>query len=377
MAERGPLLSAAAASDLRPAIRAEAFAQGFVLCGFAAVQPIPHREFVSAWLAAGKAGSMEYLEKGFARRLDPGQILPGVRTLITLAYPYAPPPPEPLDWRAELRGRIAGYAAGLDYHHVVRQKLDAVAHAIQRRIPAARALTYVDTGAILEREWATLGGVGWFGKNTMVLHRVHGSWFFLGEILIDLELEPDPPVADHCGTCRRCLDDCPTGALEGNYGLDARLCISYLTIELRGAIPRELRPRMANWVFGCDVCQDVCPWNARAEPSDRRREILLPYLPDLLALDPEGFRARYRQTALWRTGREGMARNAAVALGNSGNPDAVGPLARALRQDPSPLVRGHAAWALGTLGGAAARAELERARRDIDAAVRAEAEAGL
>jgi len=364
------------AAELEGAIRAAATRQGFALCGFAPLQPIPHARFLEDWIAAGNAAGMGYIEKGLRRRLDPTLLLRGLRSLITLAFPYRPPAaaPDP-DWRAALRGRVAAYAAGPDYHRVVLARLDAVGAAIAELAPGARTLTYVDTGAILEREWANLGGLGWFGKNTMLLHRVHGSWFFLGEILTDLELSPAPMVADHCGTCRRCLNDCPTGALADGYRLDSRLCISYLTIEHRGWLPRELRPQMGNWIFGCDVCQEVCPWNAPAEQPDAT---LHPHLPEVLALDDDAFAARFRGTALWRTKREGLARNAAVALGNSGNREAVPHLVRALAGDDSPVVRGHAAWSLGVLGGAGARAALERAARaDASEAVRDEAEAAL
>ena len=347
---------------MKPAIRAAAEAQGFVLAGFAAVRPPPHADFLRHWLATGNAAGMAYLGKGLARRLDPTLLLAGMRSLVTLAFPYAPPPSPPGDWREALRGRVAAYAAGPDYHRVVLARLDAVGEAIRRLAPGARTLTYVDTGAILEREWAHLGGVGWFGKNTMLLHRLRGSWFFLGEILTDLEFDPEPLVADHCGTCRRCLDDCPTGALRGGYALDSRLCISYLTIEHRGPLPHELRPRMGNWIFGCDVCQEVCPWNA-TEGETAEAAILNPYLPELLALDDAAFAARFRPTALWRAKREGLLRNTAIALGNSGNPEAVPFLETALAADPSALVRGHAAWALGAIGGAQARSALNRARR--------------
>jgi epoxyqueuosine reductase len=357
-------------------IRREASRQGFSLCGFAPVRVPPHAEFVRGWLDAGNAAGMAYIEKGYRRRVDPRLILPEVRTIVTLAYPYAAPPAADPAWRERLRGRVAAYAAGVDYHRTVLGALDRVAAAIRVRVAGSRVLTYVDTGAILEREWANLGGLGWFGKNTMLLHRLGGSWFFLGEILTDLVFEADPLVDDHCGTCRRCLDACPTGALADGYRLDARLCISYLTIEHRGPIPRELRARMGNWIFGCDVCQEVCPWNAHGG-SSAAVELLQPHLPELLALDESAFAARFRHTALWRAKRDGLLRNVAVALGNTGNAEAVPPLARALGADPSPLVRGHAAWALGELGGAAARAALERARGDRDEWVRSEIESAL
>src|SRR4030095_6201893 len=212
--------------------------------------------------------------------------------------------------------------------------------------------------------------LGWIGRNTLLLHRHAGSYFFLAELLTDLELAPAPLPADHCGTCTRCLGGGPTGALTAS-AMDPRRSISYLTIEHRSAIPIDLRPALENWIFGCDVCQEVCPWNRNARsPAD---DAMTPHLPDVLARDAAAFRARYRGTAVLRTRRRGLLRNVAVALGNSGNPDAVPPLVAALA-DPEPLVRGHAAWALGRLGGPAARDALERTRRtDVDPDVRGEA----
>jgi epoxyqueuosine reductase len=233
--------------------------------------------------------------------------------------------------------------------------------------PPARFRGSVDTGAILEREWAMRAGLGWIGRNTLVLHRTGGSYFFLAELFTDLTLDELPLPADHCGSCTRCLAVCPTGALEA-YAMDPRRCISYLTIEHRGPIPLELRPALENWIFGCDLCQEVCPWNGDArDPADD--PALAPYLPDLLTLDEPGFEARFAATVLARTKRRGLLRNVAVALGNSDNPEAVAPLADALG-DPEPLVRSHAAWALGRLSGPAARRALEAARRresDADA----------
>ncbi len=250
--------------------------------------------------------------------------------------------------------------------------LERLIGRLHTRWPAAMFRPYVDTGPLLEREWAMRAQMGWIGRNTLLLHRHAGSYFFLAELLTDLDLAAAPLPADHCGTCTRCLTACPTGALT-DYAMDPRRCISYLTIEHRSAIPRELRPALENWIFGCDVCQEVCPWNRDASsPGDRA---LAPFLPDLLALDASAFRARYRHTAVTRTRRRGLLRNVAVALGNSGNPDAVPPLVAALA-DPEPLVRGHAAWALGRLGGRTAHDALERVRRaDVDPDVRAEAEA--
>ncbi len=346
---------------IKDQIRAAALELGFARCGFARPTRPPHADFVELWVEEGNAAGMAYLGKRLGRRLDPTNVLKTVRSIITLSNRYAPPPLPPHDWRESLRGRIAAYALGGDYHKAIGPRLAQLARQIEMLTPGSRALWYIDTGAILEREWASLGGIGWFGKNTNILRRDDGSWFFLGEIFTSLDLEPDAPVADHCGTCTRCLDSCPTGALAPGYKLDARRCISYWTIEHRGAIPLEMRPLLGNWIFGCDECQEVCPWNDDHKPPEAAASPLLPYLPDLLALDDAAFEATYRDTSLWRTKRDGLLRNVAIALGNSGNPGAVPALGTALRSDASPLVRLHSAWALGVLGTSAARTALDRA----------------
>jgi len=351
-------------------------AAGFPLVGCVPVAPLPVAKRFHDWLADGRAGEMQYLARRPERRLDPRVQFPWARSFVCVGFPYRPPPPPPHDWRTTLRGRIAAYAAGPDYHRTMRARLDGLARVLEARFPGSRHLSYVDTGAILEREWARRAGIGWIAKNTLVLHRHAGSYFFLGELVTDLELDAVPLPADHCGTCMRCVAACPTGALEQGYTMEPRRCISYLTIEHRSAIPRELRPAIENWVFGCDVCQEVCPWNADA--TDRTEAAwLAPPLDELVRLDAGAFAARYGGTAVTRTGRRGLVRNAAVALGNSGNPAAVPPLVAALA-DGDPLVRGHAAWALGRLGGAAARTALERARRhEPSAETRAEIDAAL
>jgi epoxyqueuosine reductase len=302
---------------------------------------------------------MGYLPRRAAERLDARHAFPWARSVVSLAYPYRPPPPPPNDWRESLVGRVAAYARGADYHDRVVELCDRLAARLVARHPGARFLSYVDTGPIVEREWAMRAGIGWIGKNTLVLERGAGSYFFLAELVTDLELDDAPPPADHCGTCARCMVACPTGALDVAYQMEPRRCLSYLTIEHRGAIPVELRPRLDNWIFGCDLCQTACPWNPGAAEPDAW---LAPHLPELLALDADAFRARFDRTAIAHTKRRGLLRNVAVALGNSGNPAAIAPLTAALR-DPEPLVRGHAAWALGRLGSADARGALERARR--------------
>jgi epoxyqueuosine reductase len=355
-------------------IAAEARSTGFTLAGCAPVVPLAVGPFLARWLADGRAGEMDWLARRTDERLDPRARFAWARAVISVGYPYLPPPPPRDDWRETLHGRIAAYALGEDYHRHVRSRLDRLAARLRDVFPDARFHAYVDTGPVLEREWGMRAGVGWIGKNTLVLHRTAGSYFFLGELLTDLQLDAAPLPVDHCGTCTRCVSGCPTGALERGYTMDPRRCISYLTIEHRGALPVELRPHLGNWIFGCDVCQEVCPWNAAARTADATAE-LSPSLPALLALDRAGFRARYGKTAVARTKRRGLLRNVAVALGNSGNPAAVPALSAAL-DDVEPLVRAHAAWALGRIGGGAARGALDRARaREPEPTAAAEIEA--
>jgi len=357
-------------------IAAAARALGFSRAGTAPLAPLPVGPFLQAWLAEGRAGEMGYLARRTVERIDPSAARPWARAVISLAYPYRPPPPPPGDWRATLTGRIAAYALGVDYHARVGTLLGALAARLAAAFPGARFQAYVDTGPVLEREWAMRAGLGWIGKHTLLLDRAAGSYFFLAELFTDLELAASPLPADHCGTCARCHAACPTGALGPGYTMDPRRCLSYLTIEHRSALPVELRPQLGNWIFGCDLCQEACPWNGEArDPAGA--EALAPHLPSLLALDEPGFRARFGKTAVARAKRRGLLRNAAVALGNSGNPDAVPALAAVLA-DPEPLVRGHAAWALGCLGGAAARRALEAARaRETDGGAAAEIGAAL
>jgi epoxyqueuosine reductase len=358
---------------------------GFVLVGFSQLRRLKEREdFYRRWLADGAHASMAYLAREPERRFDPRRLDARYKSVVSLGYPYSPAAlPEnagSIDWRAELRGRIAAYALGPDYHDYVLKRARTVADMITRERVGAIARAYVDTGPVFEREWAVEARLGWFGKNTMLLNRDHGSYFFLAEIFTDLEFEPSAePYREHCGICRRCIDLCPTGALADGYVMRSDLCISYQTIENRGPIPRELRPKLGNWIFGCDICNEVCPWNGDASSVDANAALdLLPHLPDLLALDDEAFSARFTKSAVKRTKRRGLLRNVAVVLGNTRNPDAIPPLTRALESEREPLIRSHAAWALGQVGGTAARRALERARsRDDDPAVRAEIAAAL
>ena len=346
-------------------VKARARELGFGRAAIGPASPPDHAAAFEAWLDAGHAGSMAYLERSRDKRRDPGGVLPGARSVVACALGYFQ--------GAEAAGPagVARYAWGDDYHAVMESRLRALADTIADLVPGAESRTYVDTGPLLERDLAARAGLGWIGKNTMLLHAELGSFFFVGTVLTTAEIETDAAVPDRCGTCTRCLDACPTGAFVGPYVLDARRCIAYLTIEHRGAIPSELRGGVGGWVFGCDVCQDVCPWNRHApvgaEPAFQPRPH--PALADLLALDETAYQEAYRGSPLKRARREGLARNAAVVLGNRARPEDEPALLQALGH-AEPTVRGHAAWALGRHGTARGCAALLAARaREADPSV--------
>lgn len=338
--------------DLTKRVAEQAHRIGFDLVGVTHPALSDHTAFYADWLAQGYHAEMGYMARPDAveKRADPCRIMPQARSIIVVGMNYYAGDPLLTEG---LRGRVARYAWGTDYHTVMVKKLRQLADWIAEQIgqPVARR-AHVDTGPLLERELAQRAGLGWIGKNTNLIHPELGSYFFLGELLLDLELEPDMPfAADRCGNCTACLDACPTGALTASRTLDARRCISYLTIEHRGSIPAEIRPLLGDRVFGCDTCQEVCPWNrsfarSTGEPAFAPRPgQVAPDLIELLKLDDDGFRARFRDTPLWRAGRAGLARNAAVVLGNLGDPSVVPALERAL-SDLEPSVAEHAAWAL-------------------------------
>lgn len=357
-----------------------AFMLGFALIGFAPIKRLSQREdFFHHWLDEGKAGEMTWLAREPARRFDPRLLDGRLRGVISLAYPYPAPKPPSFAPDSELRGRIAAYALGPDYHDVVLKKARLVANVLDAEAPENIARVYVDTGPVFEREWAAEARLGWFGRNTNLINRHIGSYFFLAEIFTNVAFDgPLDHYRDHCGTCRKCLDLCPTGALTEGYRLEPRLCISYLTIEHRGPIPRHLRSRLGNWIFGCDVCQEVCPWNGDATREAPINEDLAPLLTDLMKLDDDGFRRRFGKTAIKRTKRRGLLRNAAIALGNSSNPAAVPVLVQSLQNEPEALVRAHAAWALGRFDTVEARTALKAARtRDSEPLVQAEIDDAL
>ncbi len=371
------------AGGLAGRIREEARRLGFEAVGFARAEAHPHASRLRDWLARGRHGAMGWMARDPERRADPREVLPEARTVISLAASYYRGGHEESAGIGALRGRIARYAWGRDYHRRLRRRLQALGTALRALAPNARWLAYVDTGPVLERGWAERAGIGWIGKHTNVILQGRGSWFFLGEILTDLEIPPGEPARDHCGTCSRCMPACPTGAIVAPYVLDSRRCISYLTIENHGPIPLEVRPLIGTRIFGCDDCQEACPWNRFAVPTTHpdfaeREGQQAPELLPLLALDEQGFQERFQGTALRRARRSGLVRNVAVALGNLGDPRAVPALAAALAGDPSPLVRAHAAWALGRIGGGAARAALKPAAgRERDPGVRGEIEQAL
>jgi len=319
---------------LEDRLKAAAYGLGFDLCGIAAFGPADTTAQFDAWLAAGYHGEMAYL----ARRRE----VTGVTHAIVVALDYGGKEPD---------GPVARYARGRDYHDVMLERLAELHRWLEAEVGRpVSGKAYVDTGPILERDLARRAGLGWFGKNTMLIHPRLGSFFFLGAILVDLELTTDAPFeSEHCGTCTRCLDACPTQALVAPGVMDARRCISYLTIELKGAIPETLRSGLGDHVYGCDVCQEVCPWNVRFaraldEPALAPRAEI--DAVEMLALDDAGFRERYRGTAVTRAKRRGLARNAAVVLGNRGDASALPVLERAASEDPDPVVREHAAWAI-------------------------------
>lgn len=370
-------------AQLKSELLEQARLMGFELAGIAAATPAETRAAYLEWVEAGRHGEMHYLARDPERRSDPSRVWPEVGSVLVVGINYHTWEPGRAEAADPLRGQVARYALGDDYHDVIADKLRALLAWAQERFGAdVQGRAYVDAGPLLERDLAARAGLGWFGKNTCILNREQGSYFFLGALLLNVALPPDAPTTRHCGTCSRCLDVCPTGAFLQPFVLDARRCISYLTIELRGPIPPEMRPLVGNWIFGCDLCQEVCPWNRKAaagtEPAFQPRAALrTPELIPLLELTQEQFSETFRRSPVKRTKRRGLLRNVCVALGNSGDPAAVPALAQALEHEEA-LVRGHAAWALGRLGGdEAERALRRRLHGETDEWVRSEIGAAL
>jgi len=364
-------------------IREKAYDLGFDLIGVAPASRAPHADAFASWVEAGFAASMGYMKRNIERRQDPRQVLPGARSVVVVGLSYFTADPVDDLWNDPSRGRISRYAWGPDYHDALIRRLDQLADFIARNARAdIRHRAYVDTGPVLERDFAAQAGLGFIGKNTCLISPTLGSYLFLGEVLVNVDLEYDAPAANageridvlcsevpqetqlgrqpirsprrrvgSCGACTRCLTACPTGALMAPYILDSSRCISYLTIELKGTIPIDLRPSMGNWIFGCDECQSICPWPRRfARPTGERcvehdPEWCAPRLLDLIAMDEGAFRARFGGGPVLRARRRGLLRNVAIALANWGDPQAMPALQRAT-EDPEPLVREHAAWAI-------------------------------
>jgi epoxyqueuosine reductase len=363
---RGPL----PAADLTDRLKAEARRLGFDQVGIApAVAPPDYPRFLE-WLEAGHAAGMDYLDRHAGVRAHPDRLLEGVRSVIVVSFVYGRPEPVP---PTATQGKVARYARGADYHDVLWRRLDALLAWLRAECPGLRGRAVADTAPLLERDFARLAGLGWIGKNTMLIDRRLGSFTVLGALLVDLELRPDAPHhAGHCGTCTRCLDACPTDAFAGPYQLDARRCISYWTIEHKGPIAAPPAEQLGDWVFGCDICQDVCPWNRKAPPGrtpelEPRPEWTNPDLIAWLTSDPASFRRSLKGTALSRARRAGLLRNAALLLGRRGEaavaavPALIGRL-----DDPDPVIRGAAAWALGRIATEEALDALRGHRDDPD-----------
>ena len=339
--------------ELEQAIKGLAKELGFDLVRITSAEPL-YRDEEAAIHRIGQGlmdGLPWFSEERVRRAAHPEVLMPEAKSIIALAMSYYTGEPA-VDDELGPRGKVARYAWGYDYHNVLKERLhqfvnrlsDAVGQPVQARI-------FVDDGPLLERAVAERAGLGWFGKNTMILTPTHGSWIFLGEVITDLELKPDKPLQKNCGQCTMCIDKCPTGAIIAPYVIDGPRCISYLTIECRGPIPRQLRPLVGDWVFGCDLCQDVCPVNRNVTDSqepgfEQRHDFAAPALIPLLGISDEEFRERFRNSPIKRAKRIGLQRNVCVALGNIGDPAAVPALITALTER-EPLVRSHAAWALG------------------------------
>ena len=366
-------------SPLKQLVLAEAHAAGFDTAHVTtpgAIGPMV-AERLDRFLAEGRHGDMSWMAASAERRRHPLGLWPDARSIVVVGMSYAPVG-DPLAVLTERdRGAISCYAQCKDYHDVVKSGLKRVAGVLARESGAA-VKVFVDTAPLMEKPLGEAAGVGWQGKHTNLVSREHGSWLFLGALLTSAELEPDAPEADHCGSCTRCLEVCPTDAFPAPYQLDARRCIAYLTIEHKGHIPTQFRKAIGNRVFGCDDCLAVCPWNKFAAVARETRLQALagaasPPLAELLALDDAAFRKRFAGTPVKRTGRDRVVRNALIAAGNSGDAKLV-PLVERLLDDASPLVRAMAIWALGQLAEAADWATLKRARvaNESDLAVRAE-----
>jgi len=333
---------------MKEALAAHAKALGFDLCRVARCEAPPHAREFETWLDEGRAGEMTWMERNKERRMDPQSVLPGAKALIVLAMNYWQGAEEEPGVPGSPVPRIARYAWGDDYHDLIEKKLESLDEFLKKRGGVQKC--YVDTGPVLERDFAAKAGAGWHGKSTMLINEKLGTWFFLAEILTTLEFAEDAPQPDRCGRCTRCIDACPTNAITAPYQLDARKCISYLTIELKGSIPEDLRPLIGDRIYGCDDCLTACPWNRFAQASSEtafamRSSVAGMSLTGFLDLDDDGFRALFRKSPIKRIKRRGFLRNVCVALGNTGTPADIPALEKSAL-DPEPLIAEHAVWAI-------------------------------
>ena len=351
--------------NLTEQIKAHAQKLGFELVGITPAERSRTIDLYEQWLKNGYAGKMGYLEKHLPLKDHPRNVLPEVKSIISLGINYysTDPPKEQADDSS--RGQISRYAWGSDYHDIIRTKLRRLTSFIEEiGENTLKSRVFVDSGPILEREYAQKAGIGWIGKNTNLINWQSGSWYFLAELLVDIELEYDRLAPrGSCGTCTLCIEACPTDAIIAPNVLDSRLCISYLTIELKGSIPKKLRPQMDNLIFGCDICQEVCPWNSKATQTKERgfyprKKNFVPKLLSLINMTQAEFSKRFKGSPIKRAKRRGFLRNVAVALGNWGSQAAIPALKQALNDDEA-LVRSHTAWALGRIGGRSARRILQ------------------
>ena len=373
---------ALSATSLSAQIKQVAQQVGFELVGISPVKPPPHEQSFAQWLRQGLSGELDYMKRTELLRRQPHELVPWAVSVISVGLNYYQSPAQP-PMSGDANGWISRYAWGDDYHDLMKAKLQRLHERVNEVVAApVQGRAFVDSGPVLERAFAGVAGLGWIGKNTHLISPARGSWFFLGELFVDLPLAYDRPIRDRCGQCDLCLTACPTKAFVGPYVLDARRCVSYLTIELKGFMPRHLRPLVGHHIFGCDICQEVCPYNVKARETAEgafspRLGLYAPQLIPLLAITAEEFRQRFHGSPILRAKRRGFLRNVAVALGNSGSVEAVPALIYAL-DDKEPLIRGHVAWALGQIGSSLANDALQ-SRLDIetDPEVRAEIDAAM
>ncbi len=360
---------------------------GFELCRFSRPEiPADRKAAYERWIQTGMHGDMDWMaerERVMRRKHPESMLVAGVATVISLGMRHSPPPYTFAE-AEKVRGRgvIAAYAHGDDYHGIMKKQLKALARALDTLLGEHGQRIYVDTAPVLEHALAEASGLGWQGKHSLTINKGLGSWLLLGEVFTTARIEPDPPAASHCGTCVACMSICPTNAIVAPCIVDARLCISYLTIEYKGFIPLELRPRMGRHIFGCDDCQAICPWNRHACAPETdllhpKSHNALPALSELFGLDEDGFRKRFRKSPVKRAGRGGLLRNIAIAMGNSGDCGYIKLLTKAL-DDGEPLIRGHAAWALARLRAASALPALRiRMKQERHREVRREMSLGV